>query len=103
VKGIESVEQEGGTVSAVFGNKIFRNIVLSLAATYGLYIISSLLAFQPWHLCEWPRVTGRWTVWLTRDSHEFHTIPLGEPHLLFCDLAFRLRYQLAPSYINVMK
>jgi chitin synthase len=39
-------------VSAVFGNKIFRNIVLSLAATYGLYIISSLLAFQPWHLCE---------------------------------------------------
>ncbi|RSH90411.1 Chitin synthase, class 1 [Saitozyma podzolica] len=50
VRGIESVEQEGDTVSAVFGNKIFRNIVLSLAATYGLYIISSLLAFQPWHL-----------------------------------------------------
>lgn len=69
-------------MSAVFGNKIFRNIVLSLAATYGLYIISSLLAFQPWHLCESLGVTGRKTVWLTRDSHEFHTIPPGEPHLV---------------------
>jgi len=34
----------------VFGNKIFRNIVLSLAATYGLYILASLLALDPWHM-----------------------------------------------------
>jgi chitin synthase len=51
VKGIESVEESGVSTSAIFGNKIFVTIVLSLMATYGLYIISSLLAFQPWHLC----------------------------------------------------
>jgi chitin synthase len=31
---------------------VFRNIVVSLLATYGLYIVSSLLAFDPWHLRE---------------------------------------------------
>lgn len=28
----------------------FRDIVLALAATYGLYILSSILHFDPWHL-----------------------------------------------------
>ena len=37
-------------MGTVFGNTIFRNIVLSLSATYGLYIISSLLALEPWHM-----------------------------------------------------
>lgn len=37
------------------GNKIlevptFRNIVLSLASTYGLYLTSSLLYLDPWHI-----------------------------------------------------
>lgn len=51
VKGIEDVQAEGEiTASAVFGNKIFRNIVISLLATYGLYIISSLMALEPWHM-----------------------------------------------------
>lgn len=51
VNGIESVEAEGGiSVATVFGNKIFRNIVLSLLATYGLYILASLLALEPWHM-----------------------------------------------------
>lgn len=52
VVGIQDVEAEGGLddASAVFGNKIFRNIVLSLAATYGLYIIASILALEPWHM-----------------------------------------------------
>lgn len=53
VIGIQSVSQDG-TIDAgeIFGNKIFRNIVLSLLATYGLYIISSLLALDPWHMGE---------------------------------------------------
>lgn len=50
VLGIQSVQQEGVTVDTVFGNTIFRNIVLSLLATYGLYIIASLLALEPWHM-----------------------------------------------------
>lgn len=52
VKGIENVTQNGITVGTVFGDKIFRNIILSLLATYGLYILASLLALDPWHMGE---------------------------------------------------
>lgn len=31
-------------------NSAFRDIVISLAATYGLYFISSFLHFEPWHM-----------------------------------------------------
>jgi chitin synthase len=31
-------------------NKTFRDIVISIAATYGLYLFSSLLHFEPWHM-----------------------------------------------------
>ena len=46
IKGVEQVKDENGgsiTVSTLFKNKIFFNIVLSLAATVGLYVVSSLL------------------------------------------------------------
>ncbi|GAA5916120.1 uncharacterized protein JCM6883_001738 [Sporobolomyces salmoneus] len=36
--------------SALFGNSGFTDIVLALAATYGLYILSSILHLDPWHL-----------------------------------------------------
>ncbi|KAH7927646.1 glycosyltransferase family 2 protein [Leucogyrophana mollusca] len=52
-KGIESVEKsEGGSIQAgaLFSNSIFRDIVLSLLATLGLYIVSSLLFLEPWHM-----------------------------------------------------
>ncbi|KAI9462964.1 glycosyltransferase family 2 protein, partial [Boletus coccyginus] len=52
-KGIESVAQsEGGTIefSDLFTNAIFGDIIISLAATLGLYIVSSLLFFDPWHM-----------------------------------------------------
>jgi chitin synthase len=52
--GIQSVQQEGITVDTVFGNSIFRNIIISLLATYGLYIVASLLALDPWHMSECP-------------------------------------------------
>lgn len=29
---------------------MFRNIVISIASTYALYIVSSLLHADPWHL-----------------------------------------------------
>ncbi|CAG8527600.1 2889_t:CDS:2 [Paraglomus occultum] len=38
------------TISAVFQNETFRNIVLSLASTYGLYFVASALFFEPWHM-----------------------------------------------------
>lgn len=31
-------------------NAAFRNIILSLVSTYGLYIIMSLLYMDPWHM-----------------------------------------------------
>lgn len=46
IKGIEDVKNgNNGTISVgtLFSNKIFFNIVISLAATVGLYVISSLL------------------------------------------------------------
>ncbi|KAF8133385.1 glycosyltransferase family 2 protein [Boletus edulis] len=50
-KGIESVaKSEGRVIQAAdfFKNAIFRDIILSLAATLGLYITASLLF--PWHM-----------------------------------------------------
>ncbi|WWD18233.1 hypothetical protein CI109_102683 [Kwoniella shandongensis] len=51
VRGIETIENSGKiTAGSIFGDKIFRNIVVSLVATYGLYIVSSLFALDPWHM-----------------------------------------------------
>ncbi|KAF7982169.1 hypothetical protein HWV62_29939 [Athelia sp. TMB] len=51
-KGIENVAKTTGplTFSSIFTNSIFRDIVLSLLATLGLYIIASLIFFEPWHM-----------------------------------------------------
>jgi len=44
-KGIENLAQSDGplTFSDIFTNPIFRNIVLSLMATLGLYIVASII------------------------------------------------------------
>src|SRR3954470_22318310 len=34
----------------VFGQPGFRDVIISLAATYGLYVISSLMYLDPWHM-----------------------------------------------------
>ncbi|KAI0793146.1 glycosyltransferase family 2 protein [Irpex lacteus] len=51
-KGIENLAKSDGplTFSDLFTNSIFRNIVISLVATLGLYIIASLIFFEPWHM-----------------------------------------------------
>jgi len=52
-KGIENLSKAQGktlTVSDIFTNSIFRNIVLSILATLGLYILASLIFFEPWHM-----------------------------------------------------
>ncbi|KAL6300688.1 glycosyltransferase family 2 protein [Sparassis latifolia] len=51
-KGIDNVVKSQGplSVSSLFGNAIFRDIVISLLATIGLYILSSLIHFDPWHM-----------------------------------------------------
>ncbi|WVW85478.1 hypothetical protein I302_107516 [Kwoniella bestiolae CBS 10118] len=37
-------------VDGLFANKTFLDLAMSLMATYGLYLISSLLYFEPWHM-----------------------------------------------------
>lgn len=52
-KGIENVAEATGPLSVtdVFTNSIFRNIVLSLLATLGLYILASII-FVSLFLCR---------------------------------------------------
>ncbi|KAJ8496271.1 hypothetical protein ONZ51_g1200 [Trametes cubensis] len=52
-KGVDNViKDHTGPLSPdmLFTNSIFRNIVISLLATLGLYILASLIHFEPWHM-----------------------------------------------------
>ncbi|KAJ7503030.1 glycosyltransferase family 2 protein [Mycena galericulata] len=52
-KGVQELAKDKGgalTVSDFFTNTIFRNIVVSLLATFGLYVVASLIFFEPWHM-----------------------------------------------------
>ncbi|KAJ6589955.1 glycosyltransferase family 2 protein [Mycena vulgaris] len=52
-KSIEQLSKEKGSALAVsdfFTNTIFRNVVVSLLATFGLYVLASLIFFEPWHM-----------------------------------------------------
>jgi len=51
------------SLDAVLKDPTFRNVILSLASTYGLYLFGSVLYLEPWHmvtsfvqyLCMMPR------------------------------------------------
>lgn len=47
----ETFEQNfSETVSAVIGNQIFRDLIISTSATYGLYLMSSIMFFDFLHM-----------------------------------------------------
>lgn len=49
----DQINEEKGrpiNIGDAFTNSIFRNIVISLLATLGLYILASLIFFEPWHM-----------------------------------------------------
>ncbi|KAJ8518768.1 hypothetical protein ONZ45_g4189 [Pleurotus djamor] len=46
----KSIEEWKDFGNLVQHNSTFREIVISLAATYGLYFISSFMHFEPWHM-----------------------------------------------------
>jgi chitin synthase len=52
VVGIKAAVNDGTINVSDYTNadQTFRNIVLSLIATYGIYILASILALDPWHL-----------------------------------------------------
>lgn len=45
-----TIEAGATTFGAMLGDATFRTVVLSLASTYGLYLVSSILYFEPWHM-----------------------------------------------------
>lgn len=87
-KGVENVEDvEGRPIEAsdIFSNAIFRDIVISLVATLGLYLIASLLAVSP--LSDFQ--VGNHLI-----------VPQFEPwHMITSFIQYLL---MAPSYINVL-
>jgi len=50
VQQVSEADDRGATVSDLFTNAIFRDIVISLAATIGLYVVASLIHLDPWHM-----------------------------------------------------
>lgn len=44
----QALSQSAG--SSLLANGAFRDIVVSVCATYALYLVSSLLFFDPWHM-----------------------------------------------------
>ncbi|CAJ0754228.1 11975_t:CDS:2 [Entrophospora sp. SA101] len=38
------------TASVIFGNQTFRNIILSVISTIGLYLLASFMFLEPWHM-----------------------------------------------------
>ncbi|KAI0250489.1 glycosyltransferase family 2 protein [Lactifluus subvellereus] len=53
IKGVQQVaaaEHRGAKFNDLFSNAIFRDIVISLVATVGLYLIASIIHFDPWHM-----------------------------------------------------
>ena len=70
--GIQQAIDNGATsFSAIMADSTFRNVILSLASTYGLYLVGSIIYLDPWHmltsfvqyLCMMPRYgwfSGHW-------------------------------------------
>lgn len=90
VIGIKAAVQDGSIDASDYQNadQTFRNIVLSLIATYGIYIVASILALDPWHM-----VTSFVQYLLVSRFYPCSSVlsVLTNGH------------QLAPSYINVFK
>ncbi|QRV92037.1 chitin synthase [Ceratobasidium sp. AG-Ba] len=51
IRSVNQISQETNiNFGTFFSNAIFRNVVVSIAATLGLYIVASLLFLEPWHM-----------------------------------------------------
>ncbi|KAI1418316.1 glycosyltransferase family 2 protein [Hypoxylon sp. FL1857] len=50
VKAVEEQVKTGFNVSDLFRNKIFYSLIVSMMSTWGLWLIASILMFDPWHM-----------------------------------------------------
>ncbi|KAF8984727.1 Chitin synthase, class 1 [Entomortierella lignicola] len=49
--GIQAAVAAGATsFSAIMADATFRTVILSLASTYGLYLVTSIVYLEPWHM-----------------------------------------------------
>lgn len=51
VKSIQAeLQQHKFSISDLLSNQIFFNLIVSMASTYLLYLVVSILFFDPWHM-----------------------------------------------------
>ncbi|KAI1847084.1 hypothetical protein JX266_006959 [Neoarthrinium moseri] len=50
VKAVQEQVKNGFSVNALFTNKVFSSLIVSTLSTYGLWLIASLMMFDPWHM-----------------------------------------------------
>ncbi len=50
VKAIQTDLADGFHVAEIFGNYVFLTLILSVLSTYGIWLIASILMFDPWHM-----------------------------------------------------
>lgn len=50
VRAIQAQVAEGFSISMLFQNKLFLTLIVSMMSTYGLWLVASLMMFDPWHM-----------------------------------------------------
>ncbi|KAI0134294.1 chitin synthase 3 [Xylariales sp. AK1849] len=50
VKAVQAQVADGFNISDLFKNKVFSSLIVSTLSTYGLWLIASLMMFDPWHM-----------------------------------------------------
>ncbi|KAH8671532.1 glycosyltransferase family 2 protein [Xylariales sp. PMI_506] len=50
VKAVEAQVADGFNIKELFQNKVFSSLIVSTVSTYGLWLIASLMMFDPWHM-----------------------------------------------------
>jgi chitin synthase len=47
---ITDLDTQGFTLDQLFKNQVFYTLIISVLSTYGIWLIASLLMFDPWHM-----------------------------------------------------
>lgn len=50
MKAVQAQVASGFSVDDLFKNKVFSSLIVSTLSTYGLWLIASLMMFDPWHM-----------------------------------------------------
>lgn len=50
VDAIQNDIKDGFSIDSLFKNKIFYTLLISVMSTYGIWLIASLIMFDPWHM-----------------------------------------------------